>query len=992
MRILKNLYSLLFQGSHPMRDMTRPKFTGCLILLMLFLSQLAEAQVGYVTGQVVAASGNSTLPGATVRLKNSFSVGASSDINGKFQIVNVPLGEQVFVVSYIGFSEQEIAVNVVQGENDLGNISMVEDSETLEEVVISVQALGQQVAIQEQLSSDAMVNVISADKIQELPDVNAAEAIGRLPGIALERSGGEGQKVIIRGLQPKFAAISLNGVRLPSTSSTDRSVDLSLIAPELLSGIEVYKAPLPNMDAESTAGTVNLKLSKAPQGQTVLVKGLGGYNDLKGTFQDYKGLLQVSDRLFDNRLGIIAQASTEQFNRSAEILDYDWRIEPSRDNAILGTSLRLRDNQEQRKRTNASLNMDYDLTGGHSLSLFGLYTITNRDRNFREYRVNRDSREISPRSRDIENSLEMFNYSLSGNHPVGKFIIDWTASRAETKGETPYQFEMIFEQNNQELYTDADNQGPNEDASPEDYFGFANTMPQDIFLRANSFENSSTSEITDTYMASVKLPISLSDKVAVELEAGGKYIGIDRRRDWSGLAENFYYLGGEVVQTAIASSGEGVVLTNDGERIAQANFVDNQSDFVSTIVLEDGSEVTIPQSATPSLMRSWFNDQKGNLLNDLRDIPEEKYDLTEIVTAGYFMAKFRVGDRLTLIPGFRYEHSDNVYNAIYAPDESSGRFGELQELRDTTASQNYSEFFPHFHAKYQANDWLDFRFSYAKTIARPDYTRLIPRTEINLSAGTIRAGNTGLLPMLSTSYDFSFSVFKSGWGLFTGGVFYKDIDNLFLNQDLQLATVEDANRFGIDPSLTGSRLSTSVNFRDNEVYGFELDLQSNLANLPAPWSNMVFNVNYARLYSRTVQFFTRSESRFEGVPPIQVTTVTVEQVETTMPDQVPWVMRASVGYDVKGFSIRVSTAYQGDRVAALSITEGFNRFDLGWWRMDAVVKQNIGDNWSVFLNLNNLTNQRDIETRAESTRRYEEQISTFGITGQLGIQFRMKKS
>ena len=55
-------------------------------------------------------------------------------------------------------------------------------------------------AINQQLSSTTIKNIVSKNEIQELPEANAAEAVGRLPGVSLERSGGEGNKVVIRGM------------------------------------------------------------------------------------------------------------------------------------------------------------------------------------------------------------------------------------------------------------------------------------------------------------------------------------------------------------------------------------------------------------------------------------------------------------------------------------------------------------------------------------------------------------------------------------------------------------------------------------------------------------------------------------------------------------------------------------------------------------------------------------------------------------------------
>ena len=113
---------------------------------------------------------------------------------------------------------------------------------------------------------------------------------------------------------PRYTAITINGVRLPSTSGTDRSVDLSLISPELLSGIELFKSPTPDMDGDALGGTVNLNILRADDRPRGSLKAIGGYNDLSGEFKDYKFTGSFSRRIFNDKLGVIGTANTERFN------------------------------------------------------------------------------------------------------------------------------------------------------------------------------------------------------------------------------------------------------------------------------------------------------------------------------------------------------------------------------------------------------------------------------------------------------------------------------------------------------------------------------------------------------------------------------------------------------------------------------------------------------------------------------------------------------
>jgi len=77
-------------------------------------------------------------------------------------------------------------------------------------------AQGQVQAINQQLASDKIVSIVSEAKIQELPDFNAAEAIGRLPGVSTLQSSGEANKVVVRGMAPQYNEVAVGGITLAS--------------------------------------------------------------------------------------------------------------------------------------------------------------------------------------------------------------------------------------------------------------------------------------------------------------------------------------------------------------------------------------------------------------------------------------------------------------------------------------------------------------------------------------------------------------------------------------------------------------------------------------------------------------------------------------------------------------------------------------------------------------------------------------------------------
>ena len=233
----------------------------------LFLSfitfGIASSQTMTVRGIVKDSGSNDPLVGANVYITGT-SLGTATSDEGKYNIANVNPGTYMLKASYIGYESKELEITVIAGEELVQDFEL--DYATIEGKTIQVtaQARGQMDAINKQLKAKSIKNIISSDRIQELPDANAAEAVARVPGVSIRREGGEGNKVVIRGLSPKYNKVTVNGTNLASTDADDRSTDLSMISQYMLEGIEVTKAGTPDQEADVLGGTVNFKLKKAP--------------------------------------------------------------------------------------------------------------------------------------------------------------------------------------------------------------------------------------------------------------------------------------------------------------------------------------------------------------------------------------------------------------------------------------------------------------------------------------------------------------------------------------------------------------------------------------------------------------------------------------------------------------------------------------------------------------------------------------------------------
>lgn len=338
-----------------------------LAVLSLFLIQsFSYAQTGIIKGTVTDKSSKETLVGANIIVQGT-NLGAASDLDGNYVIHNVAAGSHVLVISYVGYKSASINVKVEENKTSQVNIRLEAEAIEGKVVTVTAQAAGQLQAINEQLSSNNIVNVVSAEKMQELPDANIAESIGRLPGISLERNAGEAYAVVVRGLSPQYNEVSIEGVPMSSTNYQDRSIDLSLLSDNMVKGVEVSKTLRPDMDANALGGTVNLTLKTAEPGFKYNIWGNGGYTNLTKSYDNYKFAGSISDRFLDEKLGVQVQGNIEekqlpsdQFNATYSSPQYSGINYISGNPYYINTSsTELSENTVKRERYGFSLILDY---------------------------------------------------------------------------------------------------------------------------------------------------------------------------------------------------------------------------------------------------------------------------------------------------------------------------------------------------------------------------------------------------------------------------------------------------------------------------------------------------------------------------------------------------------------------------------------------------------------------------------------------------------
>lgn len=230
--------------------MKHPYLAKLLFLLLLAglgFSTRAQAQTGSISGKVLDSKG-SGIPGATVLVEGS-TLGSSSNVDGTFNIPNVPAGPHTLAISFVGYTSSRVPVTVVAGQNATASATLAENTTQLAEAVV----VGY--GTQRRQDVTGAVEQISEKQFVKGQVTNPEQLVqGKVAGVQITTGGGApgaASQILIRGGSSLNASnqplIVIDGVPVDNTGIAGASNPLSLINPNDIENITVLK------DASSTA-------------------------------------------------------------------------------------------------------------------------------------------------------------------------------------------------------------------------------------------------------------------------------------------------------------------------------------------------------------------------------------------------------------------------------------------------------------------------------------------------------------------------------------------------------------------------------------------------------------------------------------------------------------------------------------------------------------------------------------------------------------------
>lgn len=975
----------------------RRVLTFFLPLMIAVVPQLALGQsAGTIQGKVTDAATGDALPGATVYLRGT-SLGASTDLDGNFSVSGIPHGSYTVRVSYVGYRTLNVKIAVAAGQTIKEDFKLEAVGIKGKTVVVTAQASGQNAAINEQLSSQQIVNAVSAARIQQLPDQNAAESIGRLPGVYLVRSYGEGSQIAIRGLQPKYNRVMVDGVEMPATGTTDRAVDMSMISSNMLSGIEVYKTVTPDMDAAVLGGTVNLQIREAKRTRTgapnVELWAQGGYNNLRGTYDNYKFFGSIGKRFLDNKFGVLVQAVAQRQNLTADIFGAGYNyLKPnnySDPGQIIINSLNLSYKPTTKKTYDGTLVLDYKWNSG-KVDLMNFLSSGDQGTETFSQNYNVGGSSISYGAAYYPQTLNVIMNILDFKQKVLSFNMDARVSHAYTENIQPGYWNVGFTQVGAGLGKVPLTAYPSTVAQTAGL----NVDPSATFLDGISTNTSFTRQRNIVGTLDFKKDLNISDLVNATIKFGAKYRYTFRSYVYSSGGGNLYSPGNYAARAAVIAANPWMVTSdslnpNGYDRFPIGMFYTGNGfgNFLNGNYQMFGSQTNL--STLSSIVNTVIDFQKGKQFAvsnayspDAYNAIASNYSGHEYENGEYIMATVNVGNRLTLIPGVRYQGLETSYTGALVPlAYENNTYPKPFPHTDTTVNQYHGYWLPDIIVSYKPTSWFNVRAAYTNTLNYPDFSWITPRMDIYLNS--VNWNNYLLKPARSQNYDLALNVYNNTIGLLTVDPFLKRINGLIFPTGNVYIT--DPTQYPPLPDYTKGYLlnNTQINNPNRvDLWGIELDWQTHFWYLPGPLTGLVMNVNYTHIFSSAKYPLVITSSG--GYPPH------TSYIDTTYTDrlyeQPSDIVNLSFGYDYQGFSARVSMKYQQNVFTGDNFWPALRKHTATYTRWDFSAKQALP--WKglqLYLDVNNLNGEPDISIIQGTGFPTSEQ--SYGMTADLGVRW-----
>jgi len=952
---------------------------ACTFFTLLSFSTSAQ-EVGIIKGKLIDQQSSEPIMFATLALydqNKSLVKGTETDLDGNYLLSDIPVGTYSLEGRYVGYATITITdLAVTAGEVSLLDFTMSEESEVLEEVVVTAERVtNTEVALLvTRKASLSIDDALSEQALKRYGSSDVSSATKRIPGASVT----DGKYISFRGLSDRYVVAMLNGQLLPSTDPYRNIPQLDLIPTQYLDNIVASKSFLPSMPGHATGGSLDIKTKSIPEQFTLSASLSMEYNTLSSmndNFLTHEG--GSTDWLgFDD--GGRAYPAIFDTEFAAENLDPLLPIFATRD----GELARLADEfynalNTQKAPTTKRSGMNY----GASLNFGNRFDVGedeigvlvglsySRKYSFYENGVNaywQINGNTLDNQRDLRDTRASDNPQLTGffnlaykfgdkrhkisfntlyNHDadkISRYIVGEYPSifTSQYEGRALQFIERdvkSFQLNGEHSFTD---NGLKLEWSGS--FVKAYQDEPDFRNFDNSFILSDNGTETDTtyFVTASELP---------------RPTHFYRRLDDEQRSAKFDLTIPFLTNLSKSNKIQLGAMITDKDR----NFRDRVIQIYDTSPSEElyaGNPDAYFGSANGGIID--FNENTERYTIGLFPIPSERaalknsYSGTEMVTAAYLMAVQEFG-KLKFIGGARLEKTAISVASL----DTTEQVGNIDAL----------DLLPSVNLVYELTEKSNLRASFSQTLARPNMRELAPFPSFDFGGDFVLVGNPELERTKIKNFDLRWDFFPKPGELIAVSAYYKKFKDPI------------ARSF----TATAEREIRYINVDEADVYGVEVELRKNLSFISDALYDFNFITNVSLIKS-IVDIPDDEQAVIDEFNPEKGTTRPFQ-------GQSPFLFNAALNYSNEKHNLDAILAVNifGERLSEIS--QGFNPdvYEQSRAQLDFSVRKNITKDLGIRLSANNLLNPEFKKTMSLNDKDYLVSNYKRGRTFKLSLSYQL---
>jgi len=728
-------------------------------------------------------------------------------------------------------------------------------------------ALGR--ALDTKREAGGVVDSISAEDIGKFPDTNLAESLQRITGVSIDRSGGEGQKITVRGFGPQFNTVLVNG-RQQASEDPGRDFSFDTLAAEMVRSLDVHKTSTATLQSGGIGSTINVETAKP-----FAISGFKLAGSIKGIYDGNseetspQASLLVSNTFNDDTFGaLLAVSYLERETRFNRAQSGGWRENSSftrgtpmtesgdvyQGNVFIPQNFDSLVTTENRERTNANLVLQYAPRDNLIITADALYS---------DFDVHSDTTSYGHwfTSDNVENVVVDANGTVTDMYQQVGLATDFHAKKADRLTDSLSiglnfdwdvndNLNMKFDISNSNAKREANNGRGGSLA----LLGYANRVQWNL-------DDNILPYYTDFASPNANIYSGQQEGDGVNQDPNSPdYVppqGVSDYLDTANSGAHVMIRGGNEVEddvtqlkwdsvwladgdTGFAAARFGIAYSSETKTVNTWNNTDsgahctycNYQDFpdVSSFpqqVFDAGDDFLSSVSGSGRTPTQWLTFDGEALFDFLSGVEgvdfdavktNNSFEVEEDITSFYLELDFEgeiAGMPIYSTAGFRYESTDVAVSATQANVESLAILDATEMLASFgptsafTEKSSYAEILPNISAKLEITDEIVARAAVSKTLSRPTLSSLRPITTLNTTRqGNLQSssGNAGLVPFSSDNLDLSLEWYYGDASYVSAGYFRKHVAN-FITNTKQDKVFETADGSLLTDPSTGTDVS-----------------------------------------------------------------------------------------------------------------------------------------------------------------------------------------